>query len=103
MKSLKYRALVTMDPDAPPAHGLTSTTCPLVIRAHCHQPERVRTFNAMISTDDNEPLQPGDSHHVVTMTVSDEEALEFLRPGEHFELWARHEVGHGVVSRRVFV
>ncbi|GAA4605198.1 hypothetical protein GCM10023195_17990 [Actinoallomurus liliacearum] len=39
----------------------------------------------------------------VTLTVTDEEATEFLTPGEHFELWKHHKVGHGVISRRVVV
>ncbi|GAB3971529.1 hypothetical protein GCM10029978_046890 [Actinoallomurus acanthiterrae] len=103
MRLLKFRALVTIDPADERAWELDSPTHPLVVRAHRHHPERSRCFNAVISTDDQEPLRPGDTHHVVTMTLSDEKATEFLTPGEHFELLARNEVGRGVVSRRVFV
>jgi hypothetical protein len=102
MRSLKFRALVTTNPpnDEDSADHLP---CSLVVRGHQHEPERVKGFNAMVFTDDDEPLRPGDTLHTVTMTVTDEDAARFLRPGERFELWTRHQVGHGVISRRVFV
>lgn len=101
MRSLKFRALVSIDPATRQTPGAIR---PLVVRAHRpHWPRLVRSFNAMVMTDDQEPLRPGDVNHIVTMTVTDENAIEFLRPGERFELWSDHEVGHGVVSRRVFV
>jgi hypothetical protein len=103
MKLLKFRALVTIGPVPEQTPGLSSMTCSLVIRAHRHQPELSKSFKAMIYTDDDEPLRPGDAHHSVTMTVVDEDAMNYLMPGEHFELCARCDVGHGVVSRRVLI
>lgn len=100
MRSLKFRALVTLDPAT---ERRSSAVRRLVVRAHRHGPGGVRAFNAVIVTDDQEPLRPGDTHHIVTMTVTEEEALELLRPGDRFELWSDHQLGHGVVSRRVFV
>ncbi|MEV5704072.1 hypothetical protein [Actinoallomurus sp. NPDC052274] len=103
MRSLKFRALVTIDPSAEEEWDRESPTRPLAVRAHQHEPERLRSFNAMVSTEDQEPLRPGDTYHLVTLTVTDEEAMEFLTPGEHFELWEHHKVGHGVISRRVVI
>jgi hypothetical protein len=100
MRSLKFRALVTLDPDT---ERTSSAVRRLVVRAHRHGPEGVRAFNAVVITDDQEPLRAGDTHHVVTMTITEEEALDLLRPGDRFELWSDHQLGHGVVSRRVFV
>lgn len=100
MRSLKFRALVTLDPAT---DRTSSDVRRLVVRAHRHGPEGVRAFNAVVVTDDHEPLRAGDTHHVVTMTVTEEEALDLLRPGERFELWSDHQLGHGIVSRRVFV
>ncbi|HEV7933968.1 MAG TPA: hypothetical protein VGP70_16880 [Actinomadura sp.] len=103
MKLLQFRALVTIGPVSEQTPGLSSMSCSLVIRAHRHRPELIKSFKAMIYTDDDEPLRPGDAYHSVTMTVIDEDAMNYLVPGEHFQLWARCNVGHGVVSRRVLI
>ncbi|MFF5262938.1 hypothetical protein ACFY4C_28765 [Actinomadura viridis] len=103
MRTLKFRALVTIDPAAARTWDLSSTIRHLVVRVQREVPAGHRHFSAMLSTDDQNPLLPGDTDHVVTMAIVDESAAEVLTPGERFDLWGRGKVGHGVVSRRVFM
>lgn len=44
----------------------------------------------------------GPPGHVVTITVSGAEPEEFFRAGRDIAVWNGHDMGHGVVSRRVF-
>jgi hypothetical protein len=46
--------------------------------------------------------RPGNSH-IVTLTVLGDDAGDYLDPGEGFVLWRGHDVGHGVVTHRIFV
>lgn len=39
---------------------------------------------------------------VVTIEVADDEASAFLGPGQRVTLWNGREIGHGLISRRVF-
>ncbi|HEY3953908.1 MAG TPA: hypothetical protein VGM53_11060 [Streptosporangiaceae bacterium] len=79
------------------AHGL------MVCAGRCNHPSELQYFRAVIVTDDDQPLVPGDRHsHTVTVTVNGDEPGQFFRPGQHFAVWNGSEIGHGVVSRRVF-
>lgn len=64
-------------------------------------PARSRSFPAELCWDDEMPLRPGD-RHVVTITVTDDDAPAFLSAGQRFTLWDGGEVGHGTISRQVF-
>ncbi|MGO9080992.1 MAG: hypothetical protein ACLQDY_18425 [Streptosporangiaceae bacterium] len=44
-----------------------------------------------------------DERHVVaTILVGDEDAADYLGPGQRFHLWQEGEAGYGLVTRRVF-
>lgn len=74
----------------------------LMVRAESREkPGRYRSFPAELCWDDEMPLHPGD-RHVVTVTVTDDEAAGFLAPGQRFTLWSGSEVGHGTFSRQMF-
>ncbi len=101
----RVRALITL---LPPEQGGLDRALPhrSQVLTVCARDQEAGTagrhpFAAAISTDDWEPLAPGDTFHIVTMLVSDDEAAEYLRPGERFDLWRGHDVGTGIVSRRV--
>jgi hypothetical protein len=106
----RFRAVITLDPAGqrssplhPPTQQYPNHTHALAILAHhpLHGADRFRYFAAETSWDGGEPLHPGD-HAVVTLTMSDDEATEFFGAGQHFVLWSGGDVGHGIVSRRVF-
>ena len=102
MRQIRYRALITLDTapqDAKPYRNLTHA---LMVRARCLQrPAYSKYFPSEISWDDERPLRAGD-HAVVTITMIDDEASQFFAPGQHFTIWNGSDVGHGVISRRVF-
>ncbi|MBX6383781.1 MAG: hypothetical protein IRZ07_12530 [Microbispora sp.] len=104
--TVRAKALITLLPSDQGglAHELPYRTHSLVICAACagkHGTWLSRPFQAAITTDDEEPLAPGDRLHVVTIATTDDEAVDYLRPGERFRLWCGHDVGSGIVSRRV--
>ena len=39
---------------------------------------------------------------MVTITLAANQPGSFFGPGQHFTLWAGGDIGHGVISRRVF-
>ena len=100
MKLFKYRALVTLDPGRT-GHDYPSGTHSLVVHAsRLDDRSRDKYFPAVIATDGELPLHEGE-RTVVTMTVADDDAPQFLAAGQAFTIWGETE-GHGVVSRRVF-
>lgn len=105
MKQFKFKAVVSLGDSGqqPPGGQYPSGTHSLMVRVPCrHVPALHRYFPAVISRDDEQPLKPGDGGIIVTIAVADDEALEFFGPGQPIALWNGSEVGHGIVSRRVF-
>ena len=113
LKQLRFRALITLDPagtrsaflsrpSRPPAQRYLNHTHALMVQAlRLTSPGGTRIFPAEICWDDEQPLYPGD-HAEVTITVTDDEAPEFLGAGQRITLWSGRDVGHGTITRRVF-
>jgi hypothetical protein len=101
----KYRALITLDATGPGenARQYPLGTHKLMVRcSDLAQPATLRYFPAAIYRADERPLSPGDADVIVTIEVADDEAGEFLGPGQRIALWNGHDIGRGVISRRVF-
>jgi hypothetical protein len=73
----------------------------MVIRGRHHETGASRFFNALVTTSAD--TVPGDSHTVLVVTVVGDEAGDYLGAGMDFALWRGHDIGHGVVTRRLFV
>jgi hypothetical protein len=105
MRQVRFRAVIALDPAVPgtaPARPRLPYTHELMVRAESlDKPGLFRNFAAELCWDDDAPLHPGD-HHVVTVTLTDDDAPRFLGGGRRFTLWSGAEVGHGTISRRVF-
>jgi hypothetical protein len=103
MKRHKYQALVTFDrqPDGSVA-SLPGPACRMVVCGHHHQTKASQFFSALISADGSAPPQPGGGS-LITLHVLGDDCADYLEPGDHFELWRGSKIGHGVVSRRVFI
>jgi hypothetical protein len=110
MRQVKFRALITLDPAGahpgtplhPTAEKYLNHTRALMVRARSPRPPgHARCFPAEICWDDDQPLHPGERAEV-TITVRDDEADAFFDAGLRFALWSGSDVGHGIVSRRVF-
>lgn len=105
MRLYKYRAVISLDGAAgnAPAQRYPSGTHAVMI--WCSNPAasaQRRYFSAAIYRPDDQPLAPGEAGCVVTIEVADDQASTFLGPGQHVTLWDGHDIGHGVISRRVF-
>jgi hypothetical protein len=103
MKRYKCQALVipVSQADGARAAVLTGSSCRIVLRAHHPGETDSRLFSALISDGGDSP--PGGRHLFLTVTVVGDDAAEYLSPGSDFTLWRGADVGHGVVTRRVFV
>lgn len=103
MKRYKYQALVKLLPqeDGGRAAILPGPTCRMVVRAQNHETHATRLFSALVSSSTDQ-LQR-DSHVIVTVTVLGDDAGDYLAAGEDFALWRGHDIGRGVVTRRVFI
>lgn len=104
VKRYKYQALVTLaaKQDTGTASALTGSACRMVVRAEHPGTHRHKIFSALVSSSDGSQLRPG-GHVVMTMRVLGDDVTDYLQPGDHFDLWRGQDVGHGVVSRRLFI
>jgi hypothetical protein len=104
VKTYRFRAIVTLDAaarDVPALHYPGGVHAVMVHACRRDAPGCDRYFPAGLCRDDERPLGPGD-HAQVTITVTDDEAMSYLGPGQRFTLWTGGEVGHGIISRRAF-
>ena len=104
MHQYKYRALVKLSPFAA-ARGdpdLAETGGRVVVRAEHHETHRSKIFPALINGTRGEPRLAAEHSIQLTMTVVGDDARDYLEPGDTFVLWRGHEVGQGVISRRLF-
>ena len=102
-RQYKYRALVRLDPDAAREHDgpvLPQPEGRVVVRARHHDTHSSKMFSAMVSTA-SEPVLAGDRSIELTVTVQGEDVEEYLEAGDRFALWRGHDIGQGVISRRL--
>lgn len=105
MKNYKFQALVTLYPvgDADPYAKLGPAPRRMVLRATNSESKRSQVFNALISSDEDGPLRPGNPRVIVTLRLAGDDIADYLRIGGHFDLWFGDDIGQGVVTRRLFV
>ena len=58
-------------------------------------------FPAVITRDDEQPLQAG-THALVTITLTSQGKQAPLTSGDRFALWGGDDIGHGIISRQVY-
>jgi hypothetical protein len=104
MKRYKYQTLVTLSPrhDGGPLPALPGPTCRMVVRAHHRETHAAKMFSALVTSDENSPMA-GNAAIRATVIVLGDDAIDYLAPGERFELWRGDDLGSGVVTRRIFV
>jgi hypothetical protein len=106
MKRYKYCALVKLEPAEPGQRGgppLPEAGGRVVVRAHHHETHRSKMFSALVTTTHGEQLQAADHSIQLTMTVLGDDACDYLEAGDTFALWRGHDIGQGVISRRLFL
>jgi hypothetical protein len=106
MKRYKYQATVTLAPQqAGKRAALPGPACRMVVRASHRETHANQLFSALVSSGDGlwQPAPSTSSQVEVTLVVLGDTAGDYLAPGEEFDLWRGRNVGHGVITRRVFV
>lgn len=74
----------------------------MVIRGHHHDTHGSQMFSALVTNIDMS-LLPGDQHLVLTLNLIGEHLAEYFDIGDTFALWQGSDLGHGVITRRLFV
>ena len=98
-RRFKFSALVTMDAAGPPGRRyLSGATGLMVLAPLAERPTQHQFFPAVLSCDDDRPLRPGDKGVPVIISVPDDDASSYFRPGQRFTVWDRAEIGHGTVA-----
>ena len=117
MQRYKFQGLLTVDP--PPRNGAQGgpggTPAPrpaflptgvlqrMVVSGEHRETHARRIFSALVATSpDGAAVQDG-SHVIVTISLFCDDPGDYFRAGDDFALWQGHDVGHGVVTRRLFV
>jgi hypothetical protein len=103
MKRYKFQARVSLAPQAASTLEALSpgSACRMVICGLYPETGASRFFNALVTASTDRVA--GDSNIIVVVTVSGDDAGDYLDVGEDFAIWRGHDIGHGVVTRRVFV
>jgi hypothetical protein len=105
VKQNRYRALVKLEPsgrggDAAPA--LPETGGRVVVRARHHDTQRSKIFSALVTTVPGEAVRSAGDHSVqLTLTVLGDDACDYLEAGDTFALWRGHDIGRGIIARRL--
>jgi hypothetical protein len=101
MKQYKYSALAKLtEPES------TGTDPPLragdrvAVRARHHETGASNLFSALIVVILDDSAQP-DHSIPLTLAVVGDDVPEYLDAGDSFTLWRGHDIGHGVISRRL--
>ena len=102
-RRFKFAAVVTLETTGRSRRQYLSGAPGLMLRApSCQRPTRQQYFPAVIYTDDDSPLRPGDKGVRVTVSVPDDDASGYFQCGQHFTVWDGTDIGHGTVAERLF-
>ena len=98
-----FSALVTLDAAGRSRRQYLSGVPGLMVRApSCQRPTQQQYFPAVVYTDDDRPLRPGDRGVPVIISVPDDDASEYFESGQHFAVWDGTDIGRGTVAERLF-
>ena len=101
MEQCKFSALVKLNET-----GSTGTEPPLepgarvAVRARHHRTGTSKLFSALIVLVQEDSAQ-ADHGIPLTLTVVGNDIPDYLDAGDSFVLWRGHDIGHGVISRRL--
>ena len=102
MQRFKYQALVTPSADDGDARSkLSSGSHRMVLRAENSETHITQVFQALVDAEDGGPFRAGSPQVMVTLRVVGDDVAEYLAIGSHFSLWSGHDLGQGVVTRRL--
>ena len=105
MQRYKYQALVTpfADDDGDARSKLSSGSHRMVLRAQNSETHRTEVFAALVDGGEGESLRAGSPQVMVTLRVIGDDVSDYFGIGSHFSLWSGHDLGRGVVTRRLLI
>ena len=105
MQRFKFQALVTpsADEDDEARAKLSSGSHRMVLRAQNSETRRSQVFSALVDGEDGGPFRAGSPQIMVTLRVVGDDVSDYLGIGSHFSLWLGHDVGQGIVTRRLLL
>jgi hypothetical protein len=105
MQRFKFQALVTpyTGDDGDARSKLSSGSHRMVLRAENSETHRSQVFSALVDGEDDGPFRAGSPQVMVTLRVVGDDVADYLGIGSHFSLWLGHDVGRGVVTRRLLL
>lgn len=102
-RRFKFSAVLTLESAGRSRRQYLSGVPGLMVRApSCQRPTQQKYFPAVVYTDDDRPLRPGDKGVSVVISVPDDEASGYFQSGQHFTVWDGKDIGHGTVAQRLF-
>jgi hypothetical protein len=105
VKRYKFQALVTMGGDSDGSSGVMLGSAPrrMVLRGRNDETGDSQIFSALVSCEDEAPFRPHSHQMIVTLRLAGDDVADYVHCGGRFDLWLGRDVGHGVVTRRLFV
>jgi len=105
MQRFKYQALVTpfADDDGDARSMLSSGSHRMVLRAENSETHQRQVFSALVDGGEGDSFQVGSPQIMVTLRVIGDDLSDYLEIGSHFTLWSGHDLGRGVVTRRLHI
>ena len=102
VKQYKYSALVRLNPpsDVSAEPELPVAGGRVVVRARHHDTRISKIFSALVSNAQDRTMRANRSIQL-TLTVLGDDACDYLEAGDSFTLWRGHDIGQGVISRRL--
>ncbi len=102
VKQFKYSVLVKLNS---PSEVKAEMELPVVggrvvVRAQHHDTRMSKIFSAVVSNAQDRAVQANRSIQL-TLTVLGDDASDYLEAGDSFTLWRGHDIGQGVISRRL--
>lgn len=105
MKRYKFQALVTLGParDAGLAAMHGGQTRRVVVRGHHHDTCSSKFFSALVTKQGGDLPWPEQDPVIMTVALMGDDPGEYFEIGDSFAFWLGHDMGRGVVTRRLFV
>ena len=75
----------------------------MVLRGQNDETGHSQIFSALVSCEDEAPFRPRRRQMLATLRLAGDDVADYFHSGGRFDLWLGSDVGHGVVTRRLFV
>jgi hypothetical protein len=74
----------------------------MALRGRNDETGHSQMFTALVSCEDEAPFRAHGHQMLVTLRLAGDDITDYLHSGGYFDLWLGGDVGHGVVTRRLF-